>query len=181
MHARRPARECGSAGSAGCAWGGLLTLVLAPFAVARRLVVDAGQKVEVLERHLLLLDTELVVQLPLRSILDATDGVLEGGAGLVGHVERVGAAGVGPHVGEGDLFRGALLQEQLVLVVEEENGEGSVQEALVDVRHKVAWQVASLVSTTSPRAFIYLFVATYSPTRPHPPLCFGGHVTGTLT
>ena len=50
----------------------------------------------------------------------------------------MGAAGVRPHVREGDLLRGPLLQEQLVLVVEEEDGEGAVQQALVYVGHQVA-------------------------------------------
>lgn len=118
--------------------GGLLTLVLAPLAIARGLVVDAGQEVEVVEGHLLLLDTELMIQLAPRRILDATDGVGQVGSRFGRHVQRVGAARVGPHVGEGNLFRRALLQKQLVLVVEEEDGEGSVEEALVDVGHKVA-------------------------------------------
>lgn len=112
--------------------------MLAPLAIAWRLVVDAGQEVEVLKRNLLVLDTELVVKLAPGGILDATDGVGEVRAGLARHVQGVRAAGVGPHIGEGDLFRGALLQEQLVLVVEEEDGESPVEESLVDVRHEVA-------------------------------------------
>lgn len=50
----------------------------------------------------------------------------------------MGAAGVGPHVGEGDLLGGALLKEQFVLIVEEEDGKGTVEEALVDVGHEMA-------------------------------------------
>ena len=115
-----------------------LTLMLAPFPVARGLVVDAGQKAEVLQRHLLLLDAELVVQLALGGVFDAQDGVREVRARLVGHVQRVRAARVCPHVGEGDLLGGALLEEELVLVVEEEDGEGAVEEPLVDVGHEVA-------------------------------------------
>lgn len=115
-----------------------LTLVLAPFPVARGLVVDTGQEAEVLQRHLLLLDAELVVQLALGGVLDAQDGVREVRARLVGHVQGVRAARVCPHVGEGDLLGGALLEEELVLVVEEEDGEGAVEEPLVDVGHKVA-------------------------------------------
>jgi len=49
------------------------------------------------------------------------------------------AAGICPHVGEGDLFGGTLLEEELVLVVEKEDREGSVQKPLIDVGHKVAW------------------------------------------
>lgn len=112
--------------------------MLAPFAVAGSLVVDAGEETEVLDGDLLLLDAELVVELALGSALDAHDGVGEVGAGLAGDAERVGAAGVCPHVGEGDLLGGALLEEELVLVVEEEDGKGAVEEALVDVGHEMA-------------------------------------------
>lgn len=117
---------------------GWLTLVLAPLAIARRLVMNAGQEVKVLERHLLFLDTELMLQLPLRGMLDAEHGVWQVGARLVGHVQGVRAAGVGPHVGESDLLRGALLQEQLILVVEQEDRKSSMEETLVDVCHEVA-------------------------------------------
>ena len=43
-------------------------------------------------------------------------------------VQRVAAAGVGPDAGEGDLAGGALLQQQAVLRVEQEHGEGAVQQ-----------------------------------------------------
>lgn len=112
--------------------------MLAPLSVACRLVVDARKEVEVLYRHLLLLDAKLVVQFPLRSVLDAGDTLCEIRAGFARDHERVRAAGVCPHVGEGDLFGGALLQEELVLVVEEKDGEGSVEQAFVDVAHEVA-------------------------------------------
>lgn len=128
---------------------GRLTLVLAPLAVTRRLVVDASQEVEVLERHLLLLDTELVFQLPLGGVLDTKNGIWQVGTRLVGHVQGVGAASVGPHVGEGNLLRGALLQEQLVVTVEEKNRESPVEETLVDVRHEVAWLAGVLLLLVS--------------------------------
>ena len=95
-----------------------------------------------------------MVKLATGRVLDAENGVGEVGARLGGHTEGVRAAGVGPHIGEGDLFRGALLEQQLVLVVEEEDGEGSVEEALVDVCHEMACQ-----------AGISLF-------------CFNGEITG---
>lgn len=127
-----------------------LTLVLAPFTVAGGLVVDSCQEVKVLERDLLLLDTQLVVELSLRRALDAVDGVGQGRARLARDVQRVGAASVGPQVGEGNLLFGALLEEQLVLVVEEEDGEGSVEEALVDVGHEMAysWGLANYLFST---------------------------------
>lgn len=48
-------------------------------------------------------------------------------------------AGICPHVWEGDLFARALLKQQFVGGgVEEEDAEGAVEEADVDVAHEVA-------------------------------------------
>jgi hypothetical protein len=47
----------------------------------------------------------------------------------------VRAAGIRPHVWESDLLGGALLQEEAFLRVEEEDGEGAVEEAAVYVCH----------------------------------------------
>lgn len=88
-----------------------LTLVLAPFAIARSLVVDSGQEAEVLKGDLLLLDAELVFQLALSGTLRSSDGVDQVCASLGGNAQRVRAAGVGPHVWEGNLLRGALLKQ----------------------------------------------------------------------
>lgn len=85
--------------------------MLTPLSVAGSLVVNSGQEVELLERNLLLLDAQLVVKLALSGPLDAINGILEARSRLGGDVEGVGAAGVGPHVGEGDLLGGALLEE----------------------------------------------------------------------
>lgn len=114
--------------------------MLTPLSVAGSLVMNSGQEVELLKRNLLLLDAQLVVKLALSSPLNTSNGILEARARLGGNVERVGTAGVGPHVGEGDLLGGALLEEELVLVVEEENGKSTVEEALVDVGHEMAWR-----------------------------------------
>lgn len=118
--------------------------MLAPLSVACRLVVDAREEVEVLYRHLLLLNAQLVVQFPLRSILDAGDTLLEIRARLARDHQRVRAASIRPHVGEGNFFGGTLLQQELILVVEEKDGEGSVKKAFVDVAHEMA--CAKLVS-----------------------------------
>ncbi len=112
--------------------------MLSPLAIARRLVVNPSEEVEVLNRHLLLLDAELVLELPLSRALHALDALGEVRAHLGGDAQRVGAAGVGPHVGESDLLFGALLQEEAVLIVEQEDGECAVEETLVDVGHQVA-------------------------------------------
>lgn len=114
------------------------TLVLAPLAVTRGDVVDAGQEVKLVQRDLVCLDSELLVKFALSGTLDTHDGGLEGGASLARNTKRVGAAGVGPHVGESNLLRGSLLQKQTVLVVEEEDGESTVQQALLNVLHQVA-------------------------------------------
>lgn len=112
--------------------------MLAPLSIACRLVVDAREKVEVLYRHLLLLDAQLVVQFPLRSILDASYTLFEIRARLARDHQGVRAASIRPHIGEGDFLGGTLLQKELVLVVKEKNGKGSVKEAFVDVAHKMA-------------------------------------------
>lgn len=119
------------------------TLMLTPHSVTGSLVVNTGQEVKVLEGDLLLLDTQFMLKLALGSSLDTRDRVLESGTSLGRDVKRVRAASVGPHVGEGDLLSGALLEEELVLVVKEEDGEGTVKEALVNVGHEMAWQYLS--------------------------------------
>ena len=62
---------------------------------------------------------------------DAPVGHVLGRVHLGGLVpaQRMGAAGVGPHVREGDLGAGALLEEEAALRVEEEDAEGPVQDA----------------------------------------------------
>lgn len=112
--------------------------MLTPLAVAGGLVVDSGEEMEILKGNLLLLDTQLVLKLALSSSLDTGDRVFKGSASLGRDVERMGAASVCPHIGEGDLFGCALLKEELVLVIEEENGKGAVEEALIDVGHEMA-------------------------------------------
>lgn len=112
--------------------------MLTPLAVAGGLVVDSGEEMEVLKGNLLLLDTQLVLKLTLSSSLDTGDRVFKGSTSLGRDVEGMGAASVGPHVGEGDLFGCALLEEELVLVVEEEDGKRAVKEALIDVGHEMA-------------------------------------------
>ena len=50
------------------------------------------------------------------------------------------AARVRPHVREGDFFGGPLLEQELFCRgVEEEDGEGAVEETFVYVGHEVAW------------------------------------------
>ena len=56
------------------------------------------------------------------------------------NVQRVRAARIRPAQRKGDLGRRSLLQQQLPLRVEEEDGEGAVQQAGLDVAHQVAWR-----------------------------------------
>jgi hypothetical protein len=121
----------------------VVNLMLTPHSVTGSLVVNAGQEVEVLERDLLLLDTQFVLKLALGSSLDTSDGVLKSRTSLGRDMKRVRAASVGPHIGEGNLLGSALLEEKFVFVVKEENGEGTVKEALVDVGHEMADLLAS--------------------------------------
>jgi hypothetical protein len=112
--------------------------VLAPFAVAGCLVVNSSQEPELLNWNLLLLDAEFVVQLALSGALDTLDGIGQDRASLARDTQRVRAAGVCPHVGKRDLLGGALLKEQFILVVEQEDGKRPVEEPLVDVGHEMA-------------------------------------------
>jgi hypothetical protein len=132
---------------------GPLTLVFTPLSIARRLVVDPRQELEDLRGHLVGRDAELLVQLALGRTLDAHDGGIKFGTGLTGDAERVRAAGIGPHAcssqqmavprvsssgagtRERNLLVGALLQEQTLLRIEKKYGEGTVQQAALDVGH----------------------------------------------
>ena len=51
--------------------GGKLTLVLAPFTVTRRNVVNSGQKLEFVKGDLLRFDSQFVFEFALSSSLDA--------------------------------------------------------------------------------------------------------------
>ena len=101
--------------------------MLAPFTVTSRLVVYPCQKLEVVEWHLRSFDAQLVVQLALCSTTHSCNRCIEAHARLAGNPQRVRAAGVCPHVGEGYLLARALLQEEPVLGVEEEDGECAVE------------------------------------------------------
>lgn len=120
---------------------GGLTLVLTPLAVAVSLVVDTGQEVEILKGYLLLLDAQFLVKFALSGPLDSHNRIGKVGASLSRHAQGVGAAGIGPHIGEGDFLRRALLEKELILVVEKEDRESPVKKALLDVCHEVAWNI----------------------------------------
>lgn len=118
----------------------VVDLVLTPDLVRSGHVVNAGQEVELVQGHILSLDAELVEELALGSSSDTQVILLDQ---LISNVERVGAASVGPCVGESDLLVGALLQQELGSVGrEQEDGEGTVQKAVVlNVGHQMAYSV----------------------------------------
>jgi hypothetical protein len=60
------------------------------------------------------------------------------------HGERMAAAGVCPHRGEGDLGVAALLQKQLLPSIEYEEAEGAVEEGGAVSRRQVARTLARL-------------------------------------
>ena len=96
-----------------------------------------GQVLELIHGRLARRDAEFVLQLPRSSGTDTELILLD--LLFFKVVQWVGAAGVGPHVGEGDFLGGALLEEQLAVGrAEYECGEGAVEEAFVDVLHKMA-------------------------------------------
>lgn len=116
--------------------------MLSPFAITGRLVVDAGEELKLVQRHLLRFDTKLVFQLALRRALHAQHGRIELRARLSRDAQGMGAAGVRPHVGEGDLLGRTLLKQQTLVRVEKEYGESTVEEAAINVGHQVACGVA---------------------------------------
>lgn len=93
---------------------------------------------EVLEWNLLWLNAELVLKLATSSILDTRDSVWQVVTTFSWDAEWVGAAGVGPHIWKGDLLGSALLEQELVVLIEKEDGECAVKESLVDVGHEMA-------------------------------------------
>ena len=97
--------------------------MFSPFSIAGGLVVNASEKFELIQRHLFSLNSQLVIQLPLRGALHTQNGRVELSASLTWDTQGVRAASVGPHVGECDLFTSALLEKEAVFGVEQENGE----------------------------------------------------------
>ena len=108
--------------------------VRAPRDRVRRPVVHAPHVLELRRVERAGLGAELVADLANRRVLDAhrLGSGLERLVDLVDDLakERVRAARVRPHLWEGDLRRGALLQEQPALGVEEHHREGAVADAL---------------------------------------------------
>src|ERR1700712_3748132 len=101
--------------------------MLAPFAIAWRLVVESSQELELLKWNLRRWDTEFVIEFADCCVLHACDSLLKFDTTLTGDSKGVGAACVCPHIRERDLLGGTLLQKQLVIWTEEENRESAVE------------------------------------------------------
>lgn len=96
------------------------------------------QKLESVQWHLGRFDPQLLIKLSLSSPSNSLNSCLQFGARLAGHSQWMGAAGVGPHIGESDFLRRPLLHEQPILRVEEEHRERTMQQPLINVLHQVA-------------------------------------------
>ena len=103
----------------------VVQLVFRPAVVARGRVEDPGDELDIWHRGLAVRNSQLKLQPPLGR---GPDAQLVGLLHLLGGGEGVGAAGVGPEAGEGDLGVAPLLQQQLGPGVEHEETEGSVKE-----------------------------------------------------
>ena len=94
------------------------------------------QKLKHHHGHFLLLNPQLLLQLPPRRPLRPHHRLLQPRSRLARDPQRVRTAGIRPHVRKGDFFGGALLEEEFFGGgVEEEDGEGAVEEAGGDVGH----------------------------------------------
>ena len=75
-----------------------LTLVLTPHSVTGGHVMNASQKLELIQWYLVCRDSEFVIQLSDGGAADAPDSCLKCGASLTRDAERVRTAGVCPHI-----------------------------------------------------------------------------------
>jgi len=95
--------------------------------------MNLGQVSEILGYQSPLGYTQLVWQFPNRC---SSNTHLPSFLELALDTQRVGTTRVGPHAREGDLLVGSFLEEKgAVTWAEEEDGECSVEETLVDVGH----------------------------------------------
>lgn len=112
--------------------------MLPPLPITRRLIMDPREELKLVQRQLLRRNPQFLLQLPLRRALHPQNRRVQLRPRLPGDAQRVRAASVGPHIREGDFLRRALLKEKTFVGIEEEDGEGTVEEAAVDVVHNMA-------------------------------------------
>jgi hypothetical protein len=88
------------------------TLMFTPGAITQRKVVNPGQKLKFIQRHLLRMDPKLLFKLPLRCAPGTLDGGLNIHPSLSGNVQRIQAGYIRPHINKGVLLRGTLLNKK---------------------------------------------------------------------
>lgn len=102
--------------------------------------MNACEELDVLHIHLVQGNAKLVLELPPRRVLGTLLAVQFGT-----HRQRVGAAGVRPHIRERNFLWSAALKEQLARRrIKEEHGKRAMQEALANVGHQVALLLAAV-------------------------------------
>lgn len=112
----------------------LLTFVFTPNIVMGCKVVNSGQVLELIDGGLILGNPKLVLKLA--RCRDPNTQLILLDLLLLKVIEWVRAACVRPHVGECDLFRCTLLEQEFPIGrPEHERREGTVQQTLVDVLH----------------------------------------------
>lgn len=105
--------------------------------------MDSSQELELLNWHLLILDSQFLLQLSPGRPLNTKYGIRQLRASLPRYSEWMGAASISPHPRKGNLFVCSLLQQKTTLLIEKEDAEGSVEKALVDVGHQMAELLAA--------------------------------------
>jgi hypothetical protein len=115
------------------------TLMLSPLSITRSLIVYSREELELVQGYLLRLNSQLMLEFPLRSPLHAHNSGIQLRASLSSDSEGMRAASICPHIRECYLLGGALLKEQALVGIEEENGEGTVKKAPVNVGHEMAY------------------------------------------
>src|ERR1700710_1163671 len=105
-----------------------LTLMLSPLSITGCLVVNSCQEFEILDWDLISFDTELMIEFPLGSSLNAHHRFLQFDTAFTWDSKGMRATCIGPHVWESNLLGRALLEEQLILRVEEKDRESAVQQ-----------------------------------------------------
>ncbi len=143
--------------------------MLSPDTVRWCKVVNLGEVLELIHRSLTWRDPKLVFQFP--GCRHTHTELLSLDFLLLKVIEGVRAACVRPHVREGDLLCGALLEQQLAIAwSEDESGECAVEETLVDILHEMACgesytACVRLTVSTTYMSFCRLLLA-HCPVRP---------------
>lgn len=144
--------------------------------------MDLGQILEFVDGSLLARNAELVLQLPRGS--DANTELLHLDLLFGKVIQRMRAAGVGPHVGESDLFRRALLEEKFAIGGPEYKcRECAMEQSLIDVFHQMAYKqnVLAMSGAQAWRVCAQTYRSFYRQHRWHYPVRLLGYTSPPLT